>query len=104
MPIFTPLDRVSRQSSLMNRAFNFFAVAIIYRDTINRQRHHVTIFKKDEALGFGDQGKDIRCDELFAFAKTHHQRAPLARSNERLRLGGGNHSDGISPFEKLGGL
>src|SRR3569623_2433624 len=87
--ILAAFDGVVGEFADLERPFHCRARGVVNGEAVASDLGDVAVFEKNEALGFGDQGRDVGSDEVFTAAAADYQRAAAPR---RSRATGSNRS------------
>ena len=93
------LGGIGREFAVAHRAVDRVAAAVEHADRLAFHLGDITFLEEHEAAGDGQQGRDVRGDEVLADAEADDHRAALAREDQSFRVGFAGHHQGVGTLE-----
>jgi hypothetical protein len=99
VPVLTTLDGIGGEGGFPDRPGHRLAVPVEHPHLIPADLGQVPFLQEDEALGDGQEGEDVRGNEVFAEAQADDQGAALAGGDQVVRVLGVDDPQGIGPLQ-----
>jgi len=85
----------------LRRAGDLAPVGVGDAHRLRRHDHHVPVVEEQEVAGVGQEGRNVRGQEVLALPEAHHERRATAGGDELLRLAGVHQDEGVDAFHLL---
>ena len=99
VPILAALDGVGGEGGFPHRSRHWLAVPVENPHLITADLGQVPFLQEEEALGDGQEGEDVRGNEVFTEAQAYDQGAALAGGHQVVRVLGVDDPQGIGPLQ-----
>ena len=99
MAVFASLDGIGVERGFPHRAAHRLTLPVKDVDLLPADGRDVALFKEDKALGDGQEGEDVRGNEVLAKPQADDQGTALAGGHQQVGVPAVDHAKGIGALQ-----